>query len=167
MMIPFCTAWKSSSTGSYWKLPVLPGNITSISLAEIHNAGTGNYSGDIHFKSSKQNGNTDTGDIKKLSGVNGTSESFTFDLANNETYTTGYIAVSAGFRLKSVSVTFKKERYTYNSNPSTASCGADLTVGDASLKGTLNNVTSVAVTAATSAAGSNCEWTDYGFIWST
>ena len=47
-----------------------------------------------------------------------------------------------------------------------AACAADPTRGSASLKGGFS-LTSVGVTATGWDAGTNCSWTDYGFVWGT
>ena len=47
-----------------------------------------------------------------------------------------------------------------------AACAADPTVGTAQLKGAFS-LSSVGVTTTDCAAGTNCSWTDYGFVWGT
>ena len=61
---------------------------------------------------------------------------------------------------------YKEEPVTYYSNPVCADCEADPTVGVASLNSSFSS-TSVGVQVTTASAGTNCSYTDYGFVWST
>ena len=65
------------------------------------------------------------------------------------------------------SYSFTYGGYTYSAYAtSCAACAADPTAGDASLNGSFS-LSSVGVTATDWAAGTNCSWTDYGFVWGT
>lgn len=120
---------------------------------------------DIVWKDATVSGSSEKGQNSITDGASLTGS------AKLRVYSTSGTATGSGVRISKVEI-FTLEAGTttyYYSYPSCAACTANPTVGNASLNSsfTLTSTTDgLSVSSGTCEAGSNCSWTDYGFVWS-
>ena len=92
---------RNNSTVSYLKLPVFPGNITSIVCEQVCNTSKEQYTGEIYFRTEAVN----NADAIVTATSNDALDNVTLNIPSG--YNTGYIMVSAACRIYSFTVTYQ------------------------------------------------------------
>ena len=93
---------RDNATISYIHIPVLPGNITSISTSSCTDASNNSFSGTIHIKTAKTRGNADTNDIVKQTFTGASS----FNISVTGAHKEAYFLTSAGLRINDLTVNY-------------------------------------------------------------